>query len=70
MDGPASYTARYSTDGTTFSAFNPAVGGVGSIDVVVTFAATTMKALRIDQTGVKDKWWSIHELTTTGCVPK
>jgi hypothetical protein len=67
-DGPAAYAAQYSTDGATFQAFNPAVGGVGSNDVNVTFGATVMKALRIDQTGVKDKWWSIHELTTTGCV--
>jgi hypothetical protein len=67
MDGPAAYAAQYSVDGVTFQAFNPAVAGAGSNDVNVTFAATVMKALRIDQTGVKDKWWSIHELTVKGC---
>jgi hypothetical protein len=42
---------------------------VGSNAVVVTFAApTVMKALRIDQKGIKDKWWPIHALTGRSCV--
>lgn len=66
-DGPAAYAAQYSVDGATFQPFDPAESGVGSNDVNATFAATVVKALRIDQTGVKDKWWSIHELTVKGC---
>jgi hypothetical protein len=67
-DGIAAYRIEYSTDGTTFRGFMPPVTGTGSDDVTIQFPATTMRAVRIIQTGEKSAgWWSIHELTALGC---
>jgi len=69
-DGPMAYLVEWSTDGANFSFFNPSAAGAGSDNLTVTFpAATKTLALRITQTGVKKtNWWSIHELTVTGCA--
>jgi hypothetical protein len=69
------YRVEYSaTDGTTFTAFNPAVMGTGQTNLTITFPATTMKAIKVYQTGMvaapATSWWSIHEITLTGCTPQ
>jgi hypothetical protein len=70
-DGPATYLAEYSADGTTFQGFQPAVAGLGSETTAISFPPTTMLALRVTQTGVKpSNWWSINELGVVGCVPQ
>jgi hypothetical protein len=70
-DGPISYLVEFSLDGANFSFFNPSAMGAGSDNLTVTFPGPTkLLALRITQTGVKkSNWWSIHELTVTGCAP-
>jgi hypothetical protein len=72
-DAAKAYKAEYSTDGTNFVAFNPAVMGTGGVSpLAVTFPVTTMKAIKITQTGATvapaTSWWSIAEITLTGCV--
>ena len=71
-DGAKAYKLEYSTDGTTFVAFNPAVAGTGSDNITITFPATVMKAIRMTQTGAvvapATNWWSIFEITFAGCV--
>jgi hypothetical protein len=70
-DGPTTYLAEYSSDGTTFRGFTPAVFGAGSETTSITFPATTMRAARVTQTGLKPtNWWSINELNVVGCVPQ
>jgi hypothetical protein len=70
-DGPATYLAEYSLDGTTFQGFQPPVFGAGSETTAISFPATTMLAVRISQTGVKTtNWWSINELNIVGCAPR
>jgi enoyl reductase-like protein len=65
------YKLEYSTDGTTFMAFNPAVTGAGTAELSITFPKTTMKAVKLSQTGAQPtgttSWWSIHEIALTGC---
>src|SRR5450432_2847436 len=73
-DGAKAYKAEYSTDGTTFVAFAPAVAGTGGLaSLPINFpAATLMKALKITQTGATvagmTSWWSINEITLNGCL--
>ena len=73
-DGAKAYKAEYSTDGTTFVAFAPAVAGTGGLaSLPINFpAATLMKALKITQTGATvapaTSWWSINEITLNGCI--
>jgi hypothetical protein len=68
-DGAAAYRLESSDDGETFRAFAPPVEGNGSDNIVVTFAARTMKALRIVQSGTKSvPWWSVHEVSVAGCT--
>lgn len=68
-DAPAMYDAQYSTDGTTYMEFTPAVTGAGAATTAITFPATTMKAIKIKQTGTTTMaWWSINEITLTGCM--
>ncbi|HEY0713159.1 MAG TPA: discoidin domain-containing protein [Polyangia bacterium] len=68
-DGAAAYRIESSADGRTFSAFAPPLEGTGSDNIVVSFAAKTMRALRITQTGMKSvPWWSIHEISVAGCT--
>jgi hypothetical protein len=68
------YRAEFSaTDGTTFTPFAPVVMGTGSANLTITFpAATTMKAIKIYQTGMvvapSTSWWAINEITLVGCV--
>ncbi|HEY0709475.1 MAG TPA: discoidin domain-containing protein [Polyangia bacterium] len=67
-DGAATYKLEHSMDGTTFTAFTPPAEGTGSDDIMATFPATTMIALRITQTGMKTvPWWSVHEVTVVDC---
>jgi hypothetical protein len=69
-DGPISYLVESSLDGANFSYFTPSAAGAGSDNLTVTFPApTTLRAVRITQTGVKKtNWWSIWELTVKGCA--
>ena len=69
-DGPISYLVESSLDGANFSYFMPSAAGAGSDNLTVTFPApTTLRAVRITQTGVKKtNWWSIWELTVKGCA--
>jgi hypothetical protein len=71
-DFPVAYKAEYSTDGTTFMAFNPAVMGTGAVQTMITFPKTQMRAIKIYQTGMQPtgttSWWSIHEITVQGCT--
>jgi hypothetical protein len=67
-DGPAAYRVEHSDDGVTFSGFNPPVTGAGSDMLTIQFpVATTMRAVRVIQTGGKTRGWSINELSTIGC---
>ena len=73
-DSAKAYKAEYSTDGTTFVAFTPAVSGTGGIVTIVMTgpAPTVMKAIKITQTGATvapaTSWWSIEELSPNNCV--
>jgi F5/8 type C domain len=73
-DSAKAYAVQYSTDGTTFMAFTPAVAGTGgTITITIAFpAATVVRAVKITQTGKTvapaTSWWSISELTPTNCV--
>lgn len=71
-DGPVEYTLEYSTNGTAFMAFAPAVTGAGSDNLAITFPATVMSAIKIKQTGMVEapatSWWSIFEITAQGCT--
>jgi hypothetical protein len=68
-DYPVAYHVEYSTDGATFMSFAPDLAGPGVATLLVTFPArTTMRALRITQTGVGTHWWSIYEMTVVGCT--
>jgi hypothetical protein len=70
-DGPATYLAEYSLDGTTFQGFQPPAFGAGSETTAISFPATTVLAVRVTQTGVKTtNWWSINELNVVGCAPR
>jgi hypothetical protein len=67
-DGPAAYRVERSLLGAiNFVAFMPPVAGPGSDNLVITFPAQTMRAIRVTQTGTKNPWWSINEMTITGC---
>jgi hypothetical protein len=73
-DGAKGYQLQYSTDGATFTAFAPAIAGTGADNLTIPFPATIMRAIRMIQTGVATlpaadpAWWSINEITFTGCV--
>jgi F5/8 type C domain len=73
-DGAKGYQLQYSTDGATFMAFAPAIAGTGADNLTIPFPATVMRAIRMIQTGVATTpaadpaWWSINEITFTGCV--
>jgi hypothetical protein len=68
-DAPTEYEALYSLEGTTFMPFAPPVTGVGAPTTSIAFPPTTLKAIKIKQTGVNaNAWWSINELTVTGCM--
>ena len=71
-DFPVMYSAQYSTDGTTFMAFNPPVTGAGAVMTAITFPATQMRAIKINQTGMQPtgvtSWWSIDEISVQGCT--
>ena len=68
-DAAVAYKIEYSVDGTTFVGFSPAVAGPGSANLVIPFPATVMKAIKMTQTGMSaGAWWSISEITFTGCV--
>jgi hypothetical protein len=71
-DGPAAYLVEYSTDGAAFGPFTPPVAGPGSDDLTIALpSATSMRALRITQTGAKDvNWWSINELDVSDCLTR
>lgn len=64
------YAIEYSTNGTTFMAFNPAAEGAGVANLVVTFPEpTSMTDVKIKQTGTTvTPWWSILEITVQGCM--
>ena len=69
-DGPVSYDVSFAVDGQTFTEFSPPITGPGSADLQISFPRTTMKALKVTQTGVQPdgiSWWSIHELTVSDC---
>jgi hypothetical protein len=74
-DSAKAYKVEYSTDATNFVPFNPAVQGVGGVSpLTITFpSATLLQALKITQTGMAIapdvSWWSISEITLTGCKP-
>jgi hypothetical protein len=71
-DFPIMYKAEYSTDGTTYVGFTPAVTGAGAITTAITFPKTSMRSIKISQTGMvtapATSWWSIHEITVQGCT--
>jgi hypothetical protein len=71
-DGAKAYQLQYSTNGTTFTPFTPDVAGTGGDNITITFPATSMRAIKIIQTGkvtgTATSWWSIHEITVAGCV--
>jgi hypothetical protein len=73
-DGAKAYRLEYSTDGTTFTVFTPAIAAVGGDNLMIPFPATTLKAIKMVQTGMAVapaiNWWSIHEITFTGCTPQ
>jgi hypothetical protein len=82
-DGPALYAVEYSTDGVTFTPFDPPLAGSGSgsealpipntggfaeaNELTLSFLATTMKAIKVKQTGSKGFWWSIREFSVAAC---
>jgi hypothetical protein len=80
-DGPAMYAVEYSVDGATFAPFDPPLvgsgsealpipntGGLGgSNELSIPFPPTTMKAVKVKQTGTKGLWWSIRELSVRAC---
>lgn len=72
LDAAEAYELRYSTDGTTFLPFNPAVTGAGAPTLNITFPATQMRALRFIQaaadTSADPKWWTVHEFQPQNCV--
>jgi hypothetical protein len=73
-DAAKAYKVEYSTNGVDFGAFIPAVAGVGGVSpLVIDFpGATILRAFKITQTGMTPfpatSWWSINEITLTGCV--
>jgi hypothetical protein len=68
-DFPAMYLVEYSTDGTTFMGFSPAISGPGATTLIIPFPGrTTLRAVRITQTGTAPHWWSINELNVAGCT--
>jgi pilus assembly protein FimV len=70
-DGPQIYRVDWSTDGTTFWTFEPAVTGLGSDNLTIPFPAPKkIRGVRVTQLGVKPtNWWSVHEIGVTGCMP-
>jgi hypothetical protein len=66
-DAPNMYKVEYSTDGATFLAFAPPVAGAGLTTLLIPFAKTQLRAIRVTQTGVWPHWWSINEMTVVGC---
>jgi hypothetical protein len=65
------YDVSFSEDGQTFFEFWPPSSGPGSADLTISFPRTTMRALKVTQTGAQPpgvaSWWSIHELTVSDC---
>jgi len=80
-DGPALYAVEYSTDSVLFMPFEPPImgsglealptpytgGWFGSNELSIPFPATSMRAIRVKQTGTKGWWWSIREFGVAGC---
>ncbi len=66
-DAPNMYKVEYSTDGAAFMAFDPPLVGAGVTTLLIPFAKTQMRAIRVTQTGVWPHWWSINEMTVVGC---
>ena len=67
-DFPNMYLVESSTDGTTFTGFTPPVAGPGSTTLTIPFPGrTTLRAVRVTQTGKSTHWWSINEMNVTGC---
>jgi len=73
-DAAKAYKVEYSNDTVNYVAFNPAVMGTGGVSPLnITFPANTMlRAIKITQTGAvvapATSWWSITDITLTGCV--
>jgi hypothetical protein len=68
-DFPVGYLVEFSTDGATFQGFTPALAGAGVTQLAIPFPqATALSAVRVTQTGKGLHWWSINELTVTGCA--
>jgi F5/8 type C domain len=66
-DAPNMYKVEYSTDGATFMAFAPPLAGPGLTTLLIPFAKTQLRAIRVTQTGVWPHWWSVNEMTVVGC---
>jgi len=66
-DGPAAYRVERNVLGFGFAAFMPPVTGAGSDNLVITFPPQIMKSIRVTQTGNKNPWWSINEMTIANC---
>jgi hypothetical protein len=68
-DFPVAYLVEYATDGTTFLGFTPPLAGAGTTQLAIAFPQpTSLRAVRVTQTGKGMHWWSINELTVTGCT--
>jgi hypothetical protein len=76
-DYPRAYTVEYSTDGTNFDPIladdGGVLGGVGAATTTIVFPQTlNLLAVRVNQVGSvvppATSWWSIHEVTLTGCL--
>jgi hypothetical protein len=68
-DAPNMYHVEYATDGVTFQDFVPALAGPGTTTLLIPFPArTSLRAVRVTQTGTWPHWWSINELTVVGCM--
>ena len=69
-DFPVMYRVESSTDGLTFVGFTPPVEGPGLTTLNLPFPArTTLRAVRVTQTGTGTHWWSINEMNVVGCTP-
>lgn len=66
-EGPAAYSLELSTDGVAFESFTPPLTGLGSTELLIPFPPTTLKAIKVRQTGRKERWWSILELAVKDC---
>jgi hypothetical protein len=73
-DAAKAYKVEYSTDTMNYVAFNPAVAGTGGVSPqnIAFPTGSVLRAIKITQTGAvvapATSWWSINEITLTGCV--